>query len=177
MGVQTSPLRISTCRNERRGCQMPRITKSIDRKHSNTATDHVSKAVRSSIMRAVKSKGGHSTERKLRSAIASQGISGWKTNVEELPGKPDVVFVHERLAVFVDGCFWHGCPKCYRRPQSNQDYWDRKVARNIQRDKTKRRQLRRLGWSIVQLWEHDFKVSASVALKKIRKKIGQDSEC
>ncbi len=145
------------------------MQKSIRSMNANAATDHVSKTVRSSIMRAVKSKGGRSTERKLWSAIASQGISGWKTNVEELPGKPDVVFVRQRLAVFVDGCFWHGCPKCYRRPQSNQNYWDRKVARNIQRDKTKRRQLRRLGWRVIQIWEHDFKISAASAMKKIER--------
>lgn len=153
------------------------MTKSMNRKKSSTATDHVSKTVRSSIMRAVKSKGGRSTERKLRSAIASQGISGWKTNVEELPGKPDVVFIRERLAVFVDGCFWHGCPKCYRRPRSNRSYWDAKVARNIERDRRQRRKLRTLGWSVIQLWEHDFKVSSSAALKRINRRLENKVYC
>ena len=133
------------------------------------ATDHVTPIVRSSIMRAVKSKGGRTTERRLRLAMVSNGLRGWKLNADDLPGKPDIVFERERLVIFVDGCFWHGCPKCYRRPQSNQNYWDRKVARNIRRDKTKRRELRRLGWRVIQLWEHDFKLSAAGPIRKIER--------
>lgn len=133
------------------------------------ATDPVTPTVRSSIMRAVKSKDGRTTERRLRLAMVSTGLRGWKMNADDLPGKPDIVFERERLVIFVDGCFWHGCPKCYRRPQSNQEYWDRKVARNIQRDKTKRRQLRRLGWRVIQIWEHDFKLSAAGAIKRIER--------
>jgi DNA mismatch endonuclease, patch repair protein len=93
-------------------------------------------------------------------------------NVQELPGKPDIVFSEKRLAIFIDGCFWHGCPKCYRRPQSNQSYWDAKVAKNIQRDKANRVQLRRLGWTVLRFWEHDFKVSPNNAAERIRMKIG-----
>jgi DNA mismatch endonuclease, patch repair protein len=136
------------------------------------ATDHVSPQIRSSIMRAVKSKGTRSTEWKLRSAIVARGIRGWRMNVQELPGKPDIVFSEKRLAIFIDGCFWHGCPKCYRRPQSNQSYWDAKVAKNIQRDKANRVQLRRLGWTVLRFWEHDFKVSPNNAAERIRMKIG-----
>lgn len=130
-------------------------------------TDHVSTTIRSSIMRAVKSKGARSTEARLRAVLVSHGIRGWRMNADELPAKPDFVFEKQQLAIFVDGCFWHGCPKCYRRPLSNQPYWDAKVARNIERDRRQRRMLRKLGWAIVQIWEHDFKVGSSAVLKKI----------
>lgn len=132
-------------------------------------TDHVSPKVRSSIMRAVKSKGARSTEKKLRSAIASRGLCGWRLNANDLPGKPDIVFIKCKLAVFVDGCFWHGCPKCYRRPSSNQSYWDAKVAGNVERDKRRRKELRRLGWKVIRFWEHDIQESCIVATERIDK--------
>jgi DNA mismatch endonuclease (patch repair protein) len=134
-------------------------------------TDHVAPVVRSAIMRAVKSKGGRSTEAKLRAALVSHGIRGWRINADELPSKPDFVFEKELLAIFVDGCFWHGCPKCYRRPRSNRSYWDAKVTKNLERDRRQRRTLRKLGWTVIQIWEHDFKVSSSVALKRINRSL------
>lgn len=118
-------------------------------------TDTVSPLVRSATMRAVKSQGVKSTERKLRAAMVSKRLKGWRMYANELPGKPDFVFFKERLAIFVDGCFWHGCPKCYRRPQSNQEYWDGKVIYNIQRDRRNRARLRRAGWRVIRIWEHD----------------------
>jgi len=69
-------------------------------------------------------------------------------------GHPDFVFRRERVAVFVDGCFWHGCPKCYRRPKSNRKFWDAKAARNRARDAEVTRALRRAGWTVVRIWEH-----------------------
>src|SRR5258705_4160663 len=85
-------------------------------------TDHVSYATRSAIMRAVKSKGSRSTEKKVRSAIVACGLRGWRMNADDLPGKPDIAFTKHRLAVLVDGCFWHGCPNSYIRPHSNRFY-------------------------------------------------------
>ena len=122
-------------------------------------------------MRAVKSKGGRSTEAKLRAALVSHGIRGWRINADELPSKPDFVFEKELLAIFVDGCFWHGCPKCYRRPRSNRSYWDAKVTKNIERDRRQRRKLRKFGWSVIRLWEHEFKVDSSAALKRINRSL------
>lgn len=101
-------------------------------------TDHVLPETRSNIMRAVKSKGARSTERRLRAAIIVGGIKCWQMHTTELPGKPDFIFQKESLAVFVDGCFWHGWPKCNRRPHSRQDYWDAKVAGNVSRDQRTR---------------------------------------
>jgi len=134
-------------------------------------TDHVSPETRSQIMRAVKSKGARSTERKLRAALVRAGIKGWHMHADQLPGKPDFIFPEKMLAVFVDGCFWHGCAKCYRRPHSSQTYWDAKVAGNMARDKSRRAELKKLGWKVIRFWEHEVKESASGAATKIKKGI------
>lgn len=68
--------------------------------------------------------------------------------------KPDFVFRTERLAVFVDGCFWHGCPLHYTRPKTRRAFWDAKIAANRARDRRLDRALRAAGWSILHLWEH-----------------------
>jgi len=90
-----------------------------------------------------------------------------------LPGKPDFVFTRARVAVFVDGCFWHGCPKCYRRPATNQQYWDEKVRRNKARDASRRRKLRKLGWSVIQLWEHEVKERPDFCVRRVGQAIGR----
>ena len=119
-------------------------------------TDHVSPETRSAIMRAVKSRGGRSTEKRLRAALVARGLRGWRMQAVELPGKPDFVFPAQSLAIFVDGCFWHGCPKCYRRPHSHQDYWDAKIKQNLKRDTRNRSRLRKLGWHVMRIWEHEI---------------------
>ena len=104
-------------------------------------------------MRAVKNRCVKSTELALRARLVSAGIRGWRMYAAELPGTPDFVFADERLIVFVDGCFWHGCPRCYRRPNSSQTYWDAKVRLNKRRDVRIARQLRRAGWRVIRIWE------------------------
>jgi len=73
----------------------------------------------------------------------------------DLPGKPDFVFPSSKLVVFVDGCFWHGCPNCYRRPRSNREYWDGKAKRNRARDREVNRALSSMGWRVMRFWEHE----------------------
>lgn len=87
----------------------------------------------------------------------------------DLPGRPDFYFPRLRLAVFADGCFFHGCPRCLRMPASHRDYWRRKIRRNRERDRRTRRELRRLGVRSVRVWEHELKGSASAARRKIRR--------
>jgi DNA mismatch endonuclease (patch repair protein) len=115
-----------------------------------------SKAKRSKVMGLVRSKCNRSTELRLIAIFRELGISGWRRN-QELPGKPDFVFRACKLCVFVDGCFWHGCPKCYRRPASNQGYWDSKVQRNKARDREVNRELRARGWRVLRIWEHQLR--------------------
>jgi DNA mismatch endonuclease (patch repair protein) len=86
-----------------------------------------------------------------------------------LPGKPDFAFAKQKVAVFVDGCFWHGCPKCYTRPKTNRAFWDKKRTDNMARDKRVTRQLRRQGWKVIQIWQHSLQKSPSACLNRIRR--------
>ena len=91
--------------------------------------DTVSPETRSRVMAQLRSQRNRSTEWRLRASLIRAGIRGWTLNPMDIPGKPDFAFREERLLLFVDGCYWHGCPRCYRRPSSNTDYWDAKVAK------------------------------------------------
>lgn len=118
--------------------------------------DSVDKQTRSRVMASVRSTGNRSTEKRLRSALTRAKVKGWRTQAHDLAGVPDFVFDKERLVVFVDGCFWHGCPRCYRRPSSSRKYWDEKVKRTMARDKRVAAKLRRNGWSVIRIWEHSL---------------------
>jgi DNA mismatch endonuclease, patch repair protein len=131
-------------------------------------TDHVEPGTRSAIMRAVKSQGTKSTERRLRAGMSWSGLRGWQMQAVDLPGKPDFIFSKQKLAIFVDGCFWHGCSKCYRRPHSSQDYWDTKVKYNILRDQRNRSRLRSMGWRTLRIWEHEISSNLSKICGRIR---------
>jgi DNA mismatch endonuclease (patch repair protein) len=122
-------------------------------------------------MATVKGKGGKSTERRLRAALVGLKVNGWRMNAVDVVGKPDFLFPKQKLAVFVDGCFWHGCPEHYRRPNTSQTYWDAKVARNMERDRSNRAKIKRQGWRVIQFWEHDVKASPTACVLKIIKRI------
>ena len=124
--------------------------------------DNLSKEHRQKNMTNIRSKNNRTTERKLRSSFAGAGISGFKLNDASLPGRPDFSFPKSKLAVFVDGCFWHGCPECYVRPKSNQEYWDKKHSSNKERDMNVDESLRKMGWASVRIWEHTLKDTQSV---------------
>ena len=119
--------------------------------------DSVSPEIRSRVMAQVRSQRNRSTEWRLRSALIRAGIRGWTLNPADVAGKPDFVFRSERVVVFVDGCFWHGCPRCCRMPSSNSAYWERKIKRNTMRDRAVARSLRKDGWRVLRIWEHDLK--------------------
>lgn len=113
------------------------------------------KQKRSEVMARIRSQGNKATELRLISIFHEAHITGWRRK-QPLLGKPDFVFRKQRLAVFVDGCFWHGCSKCYRRPASNQTYWDEKIQRNQKRDRQVTRELRKAGWQVLRIWEHQL---------------------
>ena len=135
--------------------------------------DTIDKQTRSRIMASVKSSGNRSTEKRLRSALIRAKIRGWRIQVRELPGTPDFVFDKEHLIVFVDGCFWHDCPHCYRRPSTTRKYWDDKVQRNMARDKRVKAKLRREGWSVIRIWEHELLNLAQV-INRIQHNLSTD---
>lgn len=133
-------------------------------------TDTFTSAERSEIMRRVKAR-DTTPELILRRLLWSAGVRGYRLNRNDLPGRPDIVISRARVAVFVDGCFWHGCPRCYRRPSSNRSYWDAKVERNMRRDRSQRSALRRLGWRVIRLWEHEVAKQPERCVTKILKAI------
>ena len=111
---------------------------------------------RSRIMRAVRSKGNKTTEKRLRFALVREGVAGWIMH-PKLTGTPDFFFPSARLIVFVDGCFWHGCEKCGHIPSVNRPYWKAKIERNRERDLEHTRWLTAEGFSVLRLWEHDLR--------------------
>ena len=90
----------------------------------------------------------------LAGVLDSRGLTGYTANNREVPGTPDFVFHHEKVAVFVNGCFWHRCPYCRPNfPKSNLDYWTAKFQRNRRRDAQNRSELRGMGWKPIVVWE------------------------
>jgi len=103
-------------------------------------------------MQSIRGKGNKTTELKLLALFKEHKVAGWRRH-QPLPGKPDFAFPKENVAVFVDGCFWHGCPRCYKEPKKNVEFWRKKVGGNKQRDLKVSRQLRAKGWSVCRIWE------------------------
>jgi len=118
--------------------------------------DNLKPEHRRKAMQAVKGK-ATSLERSLFSILARMGLRGWRRNPQCFVGHPDVVFERECVAIFVDGCFWHGCPSCRRKlPKTNRAYWERKINRNITLARSYNRALRTQGWIVIRIWEHDI---------------------
>lgn len=117
--------------------------------------DVFSKQERSYVMSTIRSSGNKSTELRLVVLMRLEGITGWRRR-HRLTGRPDFVFPKERLAIFVDGCFWHGCAKCRNIPVTNEAYWVEKNARNKARDRLIARSLRDQGWTVLRIWEHSL---------------------
>jgi DNA mismatch endonuclease (patch repair protein) len=121
-------------------------------------------------MRAVKGKNS-SLEMKFRRALWAAGVRGWRLHKSSLPGKPDLIFSSSRVVVFIDSCFWHGCPSHLRMPKSNLDYWEAKIARNRARDRSATKELKSLGWSVLRFWEHDIQNDLKGSVSKLQQAI------
>lgn len=140
-------------------------------------SDVFSKAKRSEIMGRIRGKGNSSTEVVFARALRTEGVTGWRRHVGiSIVGKkrgspavrvrPDFVLRSTKLAIFIDGCFWHGCPDHGSMPKSNHIFWRSKLETNRERDRYVCRVLRRKGWSVMRVWEHELKTSVpSVALR------------
>lgn len=118
-------------------------------------------------MSAIRSRGNAKTEKALVTILRRNKLVGWRRH-PPLPGNPDFVFPSARLVVFVDGCFWHGCPRHGRKPDSNLSYWLPKLSRNKNRDRKHTITLRRSGWTVLRLWEHELRFEKKV-LARCRK--------
>src|ERR1035441_10294503 len=117
--------------------------------------DVFSKSKRSEVMSRIRGRGNKDTELGLAKLLRRNKITGWRRN-QKIFGKPDFIFRQARLALFLDGCFWHGCPKHGTQPAGNRSFWKKKFARNIARDRLVNRALRRAGWRVLRIWEHDL---------------------
>lgn len=111
---------------------------------------------RSDIMSKVRSNNNKSTELALIKFFKENNITGWKRNYP-VKGHPDFVFLDKKIAVFVDGCFWHGHDCRNTRPSDNAEYWQKKRERNIKHDKEVTAMFKNRGWTVIRIWECELK--------------------
>jgi DNA mismatch endonuclease, patch repair protein len=123
--------------------------------------DHVTKDVRSKIMAAIHSRGNTTTELPLGRLLWAAGVRGYRKHWP-VAGKPDFAWPRLKVAVFVDGCFWHGCTRCKYLPRSHRRFWKNKITNNILRDRRVSRRLRRSGWSVIRVRECSVKRPATI---------------
>jgi DNA mismatch endonuclease (patch repair protein) len=126
--------------------------------------DIKSKEARSKNMAAIKSKNTR-IEISLRKALWKMGLR-FRTTYK-LPGRPDIIFTKEKIAIFCDGCFWHHCPKCAKYPEQNREFWFNKINANISRDKRVNEELKNMGWYVLRYWECDLKKNMKRILEEI----------
>lgn len=126
--------------------------------------DVFTKAKRSEVMSRIRGSGNNGTELALVKLFRKYGVTGWRRN-QPLFGKPDFTFRLQRVVVFVDGCFWHGCPKHFNLPVNNRAFWKEKLVANKQRDLLVTKTLRKLGWRVIRVWEHDLSATDHLTSK------------
>lgn len=110
---------------------------------------------------------GTSPELAVRSMLHRAGYRYRVSGGKALPGTPDIVLPRLRLAIFVDGCFWHGCPKHGTVPKTNTEFWTSKIERNRDRDRAVRKSLNGLGWKVLRVWEHELKSGGADLIKRV----------
>jgi DNA mismatch endonuclease, patch repair protein len=128
-------------------------------------TDFLSKETRSRVMARIRSR-NTVPELMLRRGLHAAGARGWRCHAKHLPGKPDVVFTRWKIAVFVDGCFWHGHPDFFT-PGKSGAYWDAKIARTKQRDAEANAALSQSGWSVIRFWDFEVEQDLSGCVDRV----------
>ena len=122
----------------------------------------------SRVMSANRSK-DTSPELELRRALRDAGLKGYRLNKKDIPGRPDIAFIGRKVAIFVNGCFWHRCPVCnLPLPKSNKDFWQEKFENNVRRDRIKKESLESGGWTVLVIWECEIKKDIKGAIDKIK---------
>lgn len=122
---------------------------------------------RSALMSRIRGKGNRSTERRFRMALVRSRVCGWSLHPKSVTGRPDFYFSGARVAVFLDGCFWHGCPVCGHIPRTRTRFWRAKITRNRNRSRAVKRELNRSGIAVVRIWEHELKRGMAPCLKRV----------
>ena len=126
--------------------------------------DNLTKEQRSKTMSRIRSKWTKQEK------MLHNKLKGLKINHQMHPdveGHPDIILKRRKVAVFLHGCFWHKCPKCYKEPKTDKKYWLPKIEKNVKRDKRNLKLLRKEGYKVVKLWEHQIKKDLNPAIKKI----------
>lgn len=135
--------------------------------------DVFSQKQRSEIMSRVKGRGNQLTELRLIELFRNHGFVGWRRNSSAF-GRPDFVFPKLRVAVFVDGCFWHGCPVHGSIPATNRDFWESKLDRNKRRDRIVMKELKKRGWRPLRVWQHELRRPQSF-LRRLERALNERS--
>ena len=130
--------------------------------------DVLTKRQRSYNMSQIKGK-NTKPELLLRSLLSARGLR-YRLHYK-LIGKPDIVFVSKKIAIFIDGCFWHKCPECFIQPLTRKKFWALKIRGNVERDKLVTKELEKAGWTVLRFWEHDLKKYPEKIVSKISKKL------
>ena len=132
--------------------------------------DIFTKKKRSEVMSHIRGRGNKKTELAMIRFFKENQISGWRRN-QKVYGRPDFVFWEKRIALFVDGCFWHGCPLHYIKPVNNSDFWQEKFVLNNQRDQLVDKELLKRNWTVIRVWEHELLLKKrSNLLKRLKDK-------
>ena len=130
-------------------------------------TDVYSKQKRSWLMGRVRSAGNKSTEVELIEVLKRHHLTGWRRKYP-IFGKPDITFPKSKVAIFVDGCFWHACPKHGQIPKDNREFWVNKIERTKKRDKLVNRTLKNKNWKVLRVWECELR-DAKLLRRKLNK--------
>jgi DNA mismatch endonuclease (patch repair protein) len=128
--------------------------------------DKLTKEQRSGCMSKIKGKNTE-LEKLFWKSVAELKIKGYRRNTKNI-GKPDLYFSNHKIAVFIDGCFWHGCPRCYTSPATNRKFWADKIRNNIKRDRTVNSELRKDGVKVVRFWGHTVRRNPGLCAQKLR---------
>lgn len=113
-------------------------------------------------------------ELSLRKALRDAGLPGYRINWKKVPGKPDIAYPGRKVAIFVNGCFWHRCPRCnLPLPKSHTDFWATKFERNVERDRRKTEELKSQGWTVITVWECEIEKDLPDVVIRLKKAIEQ----
>jgi DNA mismatch endonuclease Vsr len=113
---------------------------------------------------------GTKAERSVMNELQKKGLV-FTSHDKSIIGKPDIIFPEKKIAIFIDSDFWHGNPKRFVRPKTHVEYWDKKIAGNIKRDRKVNRELRNQGWRVIRIWEYDVKNNLNYKVNRIIQKL------
>lgn len=122
-------------------------------------------------MGAIRGTGNRTTEARFRPMLVRAGVRGWTIQTKSIKGKPDIYFPDKKVAVFLDGCFWHGCPQCGHVPSVNRPFWKAKIERNQRRDRETDEALLQAGILVIRFWEHELRDESKQCIHQLIERV------